>query len=90
MTGKEEEDIYHSLMVALETETDEDPAVNDMVFLASILRHPEDWSQKVYQEQIKEVVNTSRRFRSDDRSEEARIYLCGWKMLNSKRDVSIA
>jgi hypothetical protein len=90
MDANEEEEAYHSLMVALDSETEEDRALDDMVFLASILNYPEDWSQKVYQEQIKEFVDTSRRFRSDDRSEEARIYLCGWKMLNSERDVLIA
>jgi hypothetical protein len=82
----EEEELAYNLNMALFRGTDGDHCLKDFLFLAGILKYPEDWSKGISKIEIMEVLATGHR--GGLRTEEVKIYLRGWKMLNVGRPAS--
>lgn len=87
MGVREEVEMNYNLNMALFRDTEGDPFLKDFLFLAGILKYPEDWSKTLSETDVVDILATSGR--GGLRSEQAQIYLRGWKMLRLGRPASV-
>ena len=92
---QEEDGLQKELMAALGLDLEDDAAtgIDEMIFLTRIIGNPKDWLKGLNRKEIRGKLTMLQQVGYGDRSEEAKIYLRGWKMVTlgktRPRDISV-
>lgn len=83
MDIQEEDGVQKELMAALGLDLEDDAAtgIDEMIFLTRIIEDPKDWLKGLNRKEIRGKLTMLQQVGYGDRTEEAKMYLRGWKMI---------